>query len=403
MKPGLDRIVIVAKILGVDRFTVPVITVAGTNGKGSTIAIMNAILQAQNVIVGATTSPHLHKFNERISINNENINDAECCELFSIIDKARSNIKITYFEFSILAALLAFKRSKVDIILLEVGLGGRLDATNCVKNDIAIITSIDLDHTNWLGDTREKIAFEKAGIFKENAIAVCGEIHAPEIISQIATDKNTKLLAINKDFYYKINNDNTWCLEPGYFKSSFPMPTLNLQNAATSIIALLQLRKFGITISYESVMIGLKDVHLPGRFQVVHYNNVEIIYDVAHNPASAKLLATNLSNRRFYGSTFAVFGVLNTKDYKLMIAPLIKIVSKDNWYCASLAVNNTVPGKVLVTNLNKQYGLNAICYDNIIKAFLAAKSKVTTGDRIVIFGSFYAVAEVQSLIYNSSI
>ncbi|PCI37257.1 MAG: bifunctional tetrahydrofolate synthase/dihydrofolate synthase [Thiotrichales bacterium] len=390
MDLGLERITTVAKFLQVSQLAVPVITVAGTNGKGSTIAIMEAILLAQGLQVGATTSPHLYSFNERIRINGVNISDDDCCEAFAAVEQTRGNILLTYFEFVILAALVAFKNMQVDVVLLEVGLGGRLDAVNCVANDIAIITSIAIDHVEYLGDTIEQIAVEKAGIFNSNAIAVCGASNVSEIISKCAIKNNTKLMQINQDFNYKINDNNTWSLEP-YFEN-LPMTKLKIQNAATAITALLQLQDINITKDF--IARGLKKVFLSGRFEIKvdSKSGVETILDVAHNVAAVELLAANLQKRACQGKTLLVFGILNTKD-SVGIIQAISSIASDGWYCASLDSANTISGDFLAEQVRQQNNASCVqAFATILDALQAANNAGKPGDRIVVFGSFYAVA-----------
>jgi dihydrofolate synthase/folylpolyglutamate synthase len=354
---GLERVSVVAKELNLTSFPCPVITVAGTNGKGSCVAYLETIWLKAGYKVGAYTSPHLLNFNERIRINGKDIDDQSLCEAFEIIDAF--NCSLTYFEFITLAALYIFKSTDLDVLLLEVGLGGRLDAVNVVHNDVAVITSVAIDHVAYLGDTREKIGLEKAGIMRRGKIAVCGDPSPPQSLIKHAEN-------LGVDLYFSPNNRLT----------------------VSMVIKLLESR---LPVSDDIIREGLARAFVPGRFQCFNDPST-IILDVAHNPAAADFLAGQLAKKYCVGKTLAVVGMLKDKDIAGTLQPMLNLV--DEWYVADLCVERGAKGKILWQYL-QEFGQKACyTYKSVTEAYLKAVANCGKKDRIIIFGSFYTVGEV---------
>ncbi len=401
---GLDRVQQVLKKLELSsQFICPVITVAGTNGKGSTVAFLESILKAENYSVGCYTSPHLFSYNERIRINGNNIDDITLCHAFEIIDQARADIPLTYFEFGTLAALVAFAQAKLDIVILEVGLGGRLDAVNVIDADVAIITSIDIDHTDWLGDDIESIAVEKAGIFRADKPAVYGSLKMPQSISNVASEKNTQLLVAGKDYLYQGVGQNCWqIMAPSIRYTDLPVPALKgayqLQNAAAAIIALQQLDHL-IEIDEKYIHQGLQQVKLQGRYQCIQ-QSPQIIVDVAHNAQAAKALAELLSNDPVEGKTCALIAMLADKA----VDEVVNILSTqiDEWFTAGLDVGRGLEADLMAKVVNEhRAGAKLNSHKDVVSACKDAQQKMSEKDRLIVFGSFYTVAQA-SMFFNGS-
>lgn len=392
---GLDRIKIVAQQLGVLRFNCPVITVAGTNGKGSCVALTQAILTAAGYRVGSYTSPHLFDFNERIQITNSLVSDADLCDVFEKIEKARCKISLTYFEFATLAALCLFKQTKLDAIILEVGLGGRLDATNCVDADIAIISMVDLDHMEWLGHTREQIAKEKAGIMRPNRPCIVGDFLAPDSIYQQATALNTPLYLQGQTFDYK-KQVSTWTWKSQQRSlGDLPLPRIDLQNAST-VLQAIELLSEHFFITYTAIEEGLKQVFIPGRFQKIIEKNVTHIFDVAHNPAGGRCLAKRLANEPCTGKTHAVVGMLADKDRVKTLNALANQI--DYWYLANLEVARGATAEQLSQCLDLKQSSSVFKFSSPICAIQQARKVIKKEDRLLIFGSFHTVASILETI-----
>ncbi len=385
---GLERINQVAKPIHITKFSCPVITFAGTNGKGSCIACLDAICLAANLQVGTYTSPHLLRFNERIRINGQEVEDKLLCEAFAIIDKACKDVHLTYFEFVTLAALYIFKQFQLDVLLLEVGLGGRLDAVNIVDPNIAVITTISLDHTDCLGDDREAIGREKAGIMRENIPIVCGDLNPPLSISQRAQKLHAPYYAINKQFAYAQNHAEWYWHSDQLQLEKLPIPNLPLQNAATALMAIKLLQ---LPIDIATIKAGLKAVFIPGRFQRFTKPTTTIL-DVAHNPESAEYLAQKLATEPCSGKTLAVVGMLHDKDIASTLKPLISQI--DVWYLADLTGSRAAKAEGLGEILAKLGQKSCYTHKSVIKAYEQAVKDCTVDDRIVVFGSFYTVSDV---------
>ncbi len=393
---GLERIAEVANKLGATNTNYKTIVVAGTNGKGSIVSMLASIYHNAGYRVGAYTSPHLIQYNERIRIDQQNIDDATLCNAFNEVDLARGDTSLSYFEFGTLAAMQIFSQSQLDVAIYEVGLGGRLDAVNILDSDIAIVSSIGIDHVKWLGSTRESIGYEKAGVFRSNHSAICGDVEPPDSLINYASELGTELLLINQHFSYEKQEHNCWSFKSEPLNwDELPMPSLygdiQLGNAATALMALSCMDE-KLPITRECVDRGLVNINLPGRFQRIQ-GNCEIILDVAHNLDSAKALVHNLRGLEPVTKTIAVFAVLADKD----VCGIIECVGGlfDEWHISQLSSERALE----VDTLKKQ--LNNCChdcviysYDSISKAYRAVKKDADENVRIVVFGSFLTVAEV---------
>ena len=403
---GLNRIRKVANNLDLLSPTFPIITVAGTNGKGSTVALFESILNAQGYKTGSYTSPHLIDYNERIKLNTVNVKDDLIVEAFEEIDKARGvidPISLTYFEFGTLAAMFIFIKQKIDVVILEVGLGGRLDASNLWDTSLAIITNIGIDHVDWLGDDREGIAVEKAGIMRKDTPAVCGDLTPPNNIANEAQRIGANLYQINHNFSYQKNDDRTWTWE-GFSKSyTLPLPALagafQLNNAAT-VVAGLQAVNDILPTTQESIKQGLKKITLMGRLQTIHHNP-EWLIDVAHNPHAAKELTKHLQAHTIKGKSIALFSMLKDKDIQQVVAIMDQHI--DEWHIVELEGSRSTELSELKEIINEQNPDKAVvAHQNFSNAIKSIKSSSNLQDRVVAFGSFLVVSELIKLMRPST-
>ena len=329
----------------------PIITVSGTNGKGSVCSILEDILSHAGYRVGCYTSPHLLRYNERIRIGQQEVSDDELCKAFNIVEAARvnSNVSLTYFEFGTLAAMELIIKAGVDIAILEVGLGGRLDAVNIFDAECAVLTNIDYDHTEYLGDTREKIGFEKAGIFRSGKTAICSDISPPASINKHADSIGAKLMLIGEHFSYSVNK-SSWDYRGGSNRHySLPYPALGntshqLRNASACLAALDVVRDT-LPVTTNNIHQGLLKVGLPGRFQVLP-GRPRVIFDVAHNPNAAHTLSNSLSDMEGYQKTYAVFAMLNDKDIDGVVQALIPEI--DIWLVTGISSSRGVSSDEIV-------------------------------------------------------
>lgn len=394
---GLGRIVDVLARAGLSpRLDCPVITVAGTNGKGSVVAMIEAIAAASGMKVCSYTSPHFINYNERIRINLQPVDDQSLCMAFEYIDQARSDIPLTYFEFGTLAAAKIFRQQKPDLVVLEVGLGGRLDAVNSIDPDVSVITTIDIDHTDWLGGDRESIAREKAGIFRKAGQAVCGDACPPDSLYQIAEETGTGLFVLQRDYSIE-SEESGWTLNsPVKSHKALPFPALKgnfqLGNAATAIVA-LQLLGERAALQPGSIEAGLRQVGLRGRFETVH-NRPLIQVDVAHNPQAATALAQQLENSKpdNGGRRYALLAMLEDKDIEQVVDSLAGQV--DSWLLAGLP---DISRGLSVEKLQKR--VRPLLADAKIQTVGTVEQgcdkllkQMTDTDRAIIFGSFYTVS-----------
>ncbi len=395
---GLERVAQVRQLLKLNP-GFPLITVGGTNGKGSTCSYFESIFAAAGYRVGCYTSPHLLWYNERVRINRKPVEDAAFLQVFAQIEAARNGIPLTYFEYGTLAAMLLFIEAKLDVAVLEVGLGGRLDAVNAFDADCSIVTSVDFDHMDYLGSTREQIAFEKAGIFRKDRPAICAEPNAPDTLIRHAEQIGARLLAINRDFGYVAEKHQWQYWGRQGKRNALHYPGLRgayqLQNASACLAALDELKdRFPMTI--EEIRRGLLETDLPARFQVLP-GRPTVILDVAHNPQAAKALAENLSTMENGRSIYAVFGMLQDKD----IAGVAKLLAPhvDRWFVATIHERRGATSESLALELQR-IGVSKTeiaTFADPGAAYKQAYNLATENDKILVFGSFHTVAGVMRL------
>jgi dihydrofolate synthase/folylpolyglutamate synthase len=387
---GLDRVREVFSRLNI-KIQCPVLTVAGTNGKGSTCAMLESILRAAGYRTGLYTSPHLMRYNERVRVAGVEASDEALADSFSAVEQARLEVPLTYFEFGTLAALWLFSRQKIEAALLEVGLGGRLDAVNIVDPDCAVLTSVGIDHVDYLGATREEIGREKAGIFRPGRPAVIADPDPPRSVLDAAGDK----VLLGKDFGYEAQPGQWTYWGPGVRRGGLAYPALRgriqLANAAAAICAL---GAAALPVAMQDVRRGLAEVEIPGRFQVLP-GRPQVILDVAHNAQAASVLAGNLADSGFASETIAVCGMLRDKDIGAVLRELAPRVTR--WHLASLPG----PRGALASDLQKHLSSKADLFDSPTDAFTAAKTAAREDDKIVVFGSFLTVAEVMAWLNNN--
>ena len=386
-----------------------VISVAGTNGKGSCVAMLEAALREAGLKTGSYTSPHLVRYNERVRVDGRAADDATLCAAFADIERARAGIRLTYFEFGTLCALRIFQRRRVDVSLLEVGMGGRLDAVNLIDNDIALITSIGIDHAQWLGRDRARIAAEKAGILKPNALAVCAEPRPPACIARIAAEQRCELLQNGVDYQIEQRDDGLlWQSRHPAVASAWrriarlqsPLSGAQQLNNLGGVVAVLALARargdLGIRLSEKNLRDGLANTRLAARCQVIagDDHSPEVILDVAHNPDSAAGLADFLA-RHIHGATgttHGVFAALADKPAAAIAKTLDGAI--DRWYLATLAGERGQSADALKAQLTATAAATATTHDSPLAAYLSAVSAADAHDRVVVFGSFYTVGDI---------
>lgn len=390
---GLDRVREVAARMALAPPSVA-ITVGGTNGKGSICALLERILLEAGYRVGCYTSPHLLRYNERVRLNGDDVDDAALAASFARVEAARGATALTYFEFGTLAALAVFADAKVEAAVLEVGLGGRLDAVNIVDADCAIVASVALDHQAYLGDDRESIGFEKAGIFRPDRPAIFGDLDPPAKLVEHAGAIGAKLQVLGRDFRYE-QSDRQW----DFFgrrgaKRALPFPALRgrwqLKNASAALAALDEVAE-RLPVSLGEVKRGLTLVRLPGRLQVLP-GRPALVLDVAHNPHAASALADGLGDMGFFQNTVAVLGMLSDKDIGGVVEAIRHRV--DRWHVAAPESERAAPAAQVAEVLAQRgLGESTRTFASVTCALEAARREAGPDDRIVVFGSFYTVAE----------
>lgn len=444
---GLERVRRVATRLLIEKPAKQVITVGGTNGKGSTVAFVESIARAAGLRVGAYTSPHLLRYNERVRIDGQDVGDDALIAAFEMVEAARlltsppgrdrreaaaegralqvarvpaadgslphtlsgqllpeeegKPVPLTYFEFGTLAALCLFQKSGLDLAVLEVGLGGRLDAVNLVDADVAVITTVDIDHVDWLGNDRESIGFEKAGIARAWKPLVLGEIDSPSSVLRHAYAIGANAIRLGSDFFHEPVDATHWRWRDAGFEIELPLPALaapvQRANAATAIAAL---RALDIELPDSALTLGVEAAVLPGRLQRFGTGGTPIIVDVGHNPQAARELAAWLQSEPADGRTFAVFAALADKDVAGIVGALEKAVS--SWFLAGL---ESVAGRgqsvdglaALLTGTAAAAGSR---HATVSAALDAARARADAGDRILVFGSFHTVAEALAVLHS---
>jgi dihydrofolate synthase/folylpolyglutamate synthase len=408
---GLERVKQVIARLKLQK-NFKVISVAGTNGKGSTCAMLEQIYTQAGFAVGCYTSPHLLRYNERVRINGIEVSDEALCVAFSAVETARKSeevVALTYFEVGTLAAMWHFAQTGIDVAILEIGLGGRLDAVNAFEPDCAIVTSVDLDHQEFLGESREEIGVEKAGVYRQSIPAICGDNHPPLSLINHVQQIDADFKCINRDFTYTWSAAD-WCyLSNGRVIHTLPLPALEghyqLNNAACAVAAVESLQAY-LPVTSTSIANAMRQVFLAGRFQTVS-KTPWVILDVAHNPHAAQALAENLAalklTERTHTKTLAVFAMLADKDMKGVVNTLKNEI--DTWYVANIDhVRGALASDLAAIIAEIMPNASIKCFDTAAKAYEQACIDTETcidrneNDKIVVFGSFFTVANVMQYL-----
>jgi dihydrofolate synthase/folylpolyglutamate synthase len=397
---GLKRITEVGLKLGLTDLKSKVITVAGTNGKGTTCAFLEAVLVAAGYSVGVYSSPHIRRFTERLRINKQELEEQVHCDAFAYIERNRGDVSLTYFEMVTLSCLSILQKSRCDVVLLEVGLGGRLDATNMVASDISVITTIGIDHVDWLGDDRDVIAYEKAGVFRKNKPVVCGELDPPQTLIDYASELNCAIKYGNRDFkFIEEASGWSWHSAKGAVISHLKPTMMPIQNASTALAVietLSELEVEPIVIDVEVVRQAIENASLEGRLQQVTYQGKSNIYlDVAHNPQSAMYLASQLMKFKATGATiFAIAGMLEDKDCTGTFDALNGVI--DDYSLIPLTCYRGATAQSLLKSFNESASSNQIrvnLFENIDLAYKNIQKTLLSSDIIIVFGSFYTVSD----------
>ena len=389
---GLDRVAEVFSRLRIE-FPCPILTVGGTNGKGSTCALLEAVLSSAGYRTGLYTSPHLLRYNERVRIaSRETVND-DLCEAFGAVERVRGTVPLTYFEFGTLAALHLFSRANLEALILEVGLGGRLDAVNVLDADCAVLTGVGIDHVEYLGSTREAIGREKAGIFRAAVPAVVADPSPPASVLEEAERIGARLLLIGRDFGYQAQGTQWSYWGPAGKRAGLAHPALRgvtqLRNASAAIAALDALGE-RLPVAMKDVRRALAEVKLPGRFQVLP-GRPQVVLDVAHNPDAAAVLAANLGESGFAPQTIAVIGMLRDKDVAGVVRAVAPRITR--WHLATLPGARGADAATLAGVLREEK-IQAPFFEHptVAEALAAARGEAGESDKIVVFGSFLTVA-----------
>ncbi len=392
---GLQRISKVADILNISFPNSEVITVAGTNGKGTTCAFLENALLAQNKTCAVYSSPHIERFNERLRVNRVDIDDDALVAAFEQIEHARGEISLTYYEYTTLAAFIILMAKQPDVVILEVGLGGRLDATNIIDADIAVVTTIDLDHQAYLGNTREAIAFEKAGIMRANMPTVIGDTQPPQSLAKHASDIAAVPYFREQNFTVKEADNGSWCWRSDNAEfSNLVVCHIPQDNVATALMVLnLLTQKLALSIDTDFINQTIAQTKVPGRIEKF-IDGCDVILDVGHNPQAARYLGLQLQ-KMAYGNIYAVIGMLVDKDIENTLAPLMSIV--DHWYIGTLDVARGCEAKKLAEH-GQIDTAKMNCFDNVPQAFRMAKQNAKAADLVLVFGSFHTVAQIRRLL-----
>jgi dihydrofolate synthase / folylpolyglutamate synthase len=404
---GLERVQLILERLDLPR-PAHLLLIAGTNGKGSSVAMTDALLRASGQRVGAYTSPHISRYNERIVVNGVAASDAEIVAAFERVEAVRGDTELTYFEFGTLAAEVVFAAAELDVWILEVGLGGRLDASNAISPTASLITNISLDHCDWLGDDIETIAAEKAGVMRRGIATVFGATDVPDAINTMAGTTAANLLLVGRDFEFQIGTDHQWCWRgPSGELQGLQQPGLlgefQTGNAA-AVLALLDVAGFTSAIDAELINRVLPNVSLPGRLQRLLSGGHEWLLDVAHNPAAAEVLASTLglmgSSGQPPGTTFAIVGLLNDKDVAGVIGPLAEHV--DTWIAMTAASDRAVAANELARQISNITGTACLVAESPLTAVEFARRGASENDRILATGSFFTVGPILDQLATES-
>lgn len=392
---GLDRVLVVLRRLFPRKPAARLITVAGTNGKGTTVAALEAVLLASGRTTGAYTSPHLFCYNERIRIGGKSVSDDALVAAFEKVEAARRDVSLTYFEFGTLAAFVVMAEAGVEDWLLEVGLGGRLDAVNVLDPDFAVLTSVDIDHVSFLGDDREVIGFEKAGILRPGITAVCADPNPPSSVLQQAAAQKVDLKVTGRDYTFSCEDEEKVLLTVGTEHLWLPAGPLPVQSLAAAAVLSSELVP---GVSAEIVARALQDVRVPGRFETIR-SNPTVIVDVGHNPHAARWLAGNLEGLKAAtsGNVIAVYAALADKDIEGVFGAMSPLV--DRWYFAGLDEPRGLTSEHLIQRLGAE-GLPGVqgVFPSVPKALDAAICGASPDDVVVVFGSFFTVAAARAFL-----
>ncbi|TRX57275.1 bifunctional tetrahydrofolate synthase/dihydrofolate synthase [Thalassomonas sp. M1454] len=389
---GLERISKVASRLAISLDKSKVITVAGTNGKGTTCAFIEHALLAQGHSVAVYSSPHIEKFNERLRINAKLITDEPLIDAFNKIEQARAEISLTYYEFTTLAALIICQQIAPEFVILEVGLGGRLDATNIIDSDVAVITSIDLDHQAFLGNDRSSIGKEKAGIVRANKPVIIGEPAMPTDVLEFCEKQKAISVVREQDFFITNNIDNHWTWQYKLQQlKALPLPFIPQDNVATALTTLTVL---GFELEHSKVSDWILNIKVEGRTEIISEQPL-IVVDVAHNPHAARYLAKFVQKQNVQ-RVFAVTAMLADKDIKSTLQTMLTCV--DHWYVGSLDVPRGASGQIMSKAL-KDLGKDCNSFDNITDAYRMALDNANNNDMILVFGSFFTVAKIKQSLF----
>ncbi|MDA7745813.1 bifunctional tetrahydrofolate synthase/dihydrofolate synthase [Psychromonas sp.] len=392
---GLTRISEVGERLNLIHFDAKVITVAGTNGKGTTCAYLERILIDAGFKVGVYSSPHIHRYNERLRINLLELDDQLHCEAFEVIEVARQNISLSYFEFATLACLYLLQQQQCDYILLEVGLGGRLDATNMVESDISVVTTIGIDHVDWLGSDREAIGYEKAGVFRANKPAICGDLEVPTSIIDHANAISAQLKLASQDFKFTIINDLFWSWHGKKTLSPIKQTLMPIQNASTALAVIEALE---LDIPSSILISSIEKASLAGRLQQLNGFNCDFYIDVAHNPQSAEYLALQIKRLRAEKGedckVHAIVGMLADKDMTSTLSAINEQITDYNF--VNLHCHRGARAEMLLKayHNSKNNNHNVTCFENVASAVDKVANNVNASDIIIVFGSFHTVSDI---------
>jgi dihydrofolate synthase/folylpolyglutamate synthase len=388
----LDRFVAVLEQLELRSPSYKIVTVGGTNGKGSCVAMLESIYWHAGYDVGTFTSPHLWRFNERIRCNGVDAADAELVEVFEEVARDLGSVTLSYFEASFVAALKLFRRRDLDVVVLEVGMGGRLDATNAVDTDCALIVSIDLDHREWLGETRDEIGREKAGIVRRGRPVVIADRAVPHSVLELAAEQGATPYLIGRDFDFRREGSRWRDAHHSQSAPSLPLPPFGgdeqFANAA-SCAAVVQLLSTSLPVPERALAAGIETAVLRGRLERHVVDGVDWVFDVGHNPAAARVLETSMRRSPAVGRTWLVFAAMRDKDLAGVVQPLVPVAA--GWFVAQASADRGATGTELATLLESLGAAHVVVAADVAAACAAARSAAAPGDRVLVYGSFLTV------------
>jgi|LauGreDrversion4_2_1035121.scaffolds.fasta_scaffold30241_3 dihydrofolate synthase/folylpolyglutamate synthase len=386
----LELIRSVANQLNLLNWDIPKITVTGTNGKGSTVAALRTIYQLAGYHVATFSSPHLIKINERITVDGVFISDEEFINALQTIKSVSANHSLSFFEILTLVALYHFKQHQPDVIVIEVGLGGRLDATNIVDADVVVVTNVDYDHQDVLGDTREKIGFEKAGLFRQNAMAVYADLDCPSSVKELAKHLHVKFSQLGTDYVW-FESEGSWCMNIHSKQLQFPLIPRIHANAMSSAIYVSELLQARLPIQHEHLVEAVQQTFIPGRLQIIDDGEHQILLDVSHNPHAMKHLIQHIQARPPSGRIHAIFSAFKDKDCEQIVLLFNKL--NPLWYTTVLKSERSHSSDTMVKLFN-DLNVKHLFLESATEALCKARAMLEEGDMIVVFGSFYLIREI---------